>query len=74
MYTREELIVKIQNIDAAIEAALLGRQYRLDTGQGRQDITRQSLKDLREMREYWIIELEALSDTGLMRIDNCFYK
>ncbi len=74
IYTEAELILKIKEVDAAIAAALLGKQYRLDTGQGRQDVTRQDLNQLREMREYWKSELEDLGDNGILRIHNCSYK
>ena len=74
IYTEAELIALIKEVDLAISAAVMNKSYELDTGQGRQKVTRQDLKQLREQREYWLAELETLQGTGLMTIDSCGYK
>lgn len=74
IYTSAQLIQLIQDVDAAIAAALNNKSYELDTGQGRQKVTRQDLKQLRQQREYWVAELEAVDQNGLMRLGNCRFK
>lgn len=74
IYTTAELIQLIKDIDAAIASVLLGKAYELDTGQGRQKVTRQDLKQLRLQREYWIAEYEAVNSPGLLRVNNRRFK
>lgn len=58
-----ELITAIAEVDAAISATLKGQSFSMDTGQGKQSVTRASLADLREMRNELQAELDGVTDT-----------
>ena len=72
--SESELIEMIAEIDLAIKAALSNKSYELDTGQGKQKVTRQDLKQLTEIREYFAGQLRSSNGAGLLVIDNCSYK
>jgi len=62
-----ELIVATQ---AAINSAMVSKSYNLNSGQGEQRVTRQSLSDLRELKaEYEALYNDAKNNTGLMNIN-----
>jgi hypothetical protein len=48
--TAAEIQTRIDAVDDAISAVLLGQSYSLDTGHGRQTVTRASLGQLRQYR------------------------
>lgn len=50
LITAAEIQTRIDAVDAAIDAVLLGQSYSLDTGHGRQSVTRASLGQLRAYR------------------------
>jgi hypothetical protein len=69
IYTEQEIIDIIKNIDLAMAAALAGKSYELDTGQGRQKVTRQDLDQLQKQRRFWNIELQKLAGGGIIAVD-----
>lgn len=48
--TVEQIRQRIDDVDNAISAVLLGQTYSLDTGHGRQSVTRASIGQLRQYR------------------------
>lgn len=68
IYTQDEIIQKIKDLDTQIETAQSVSEYELDTGQGRQRVRRQSLTQLLQLRDYWNTKLEQLrnSSCGIM--------
>jgi hypothetical protein len=60
IYTRAQIVKKIQTFDEAIEALAFAQTYSIDTGQGRQSITRASLPQLRKERDRWQAELDTV--------------
>lgn len=48
--TVAEIQAQIVAVDASISAVLTGQQYSIDTGHGRQSVTRASLSELRRYR------------------------
>ena len=55
---------EIDETSAAISAALQAQAYSLDTGQGRQQVTRVNLNELRKHRELLIAELDGATDSA----------
>lgn len=49
--TLEQLEARLAKVDAAIDAALTGRKYRISSGGSDRELERQSLKDLQAMRQ-----------------------
>lgn len=74
IYSRQELIDLIKDLDAAILAASQNKSYELDTGQGRQKVTKQDLDQLRKTRQDYLNELDCLKGAGLMRLRNLRFK
>lgn len=66
IYTVAELTIKIKEVDAQIEKAQATKEYELDTGQGTQQVKRQSLADLIKLRDYWLNELQKIDTDGLI--------
>jgi len=48
--TATEIRTRIDEVDAALGAVLLGQTYSLDTGHGKQSVTRASIGQLRQYR------------------------
>lgn len=48
--TIEQLEARLAKVDAAIDAALTGKKYRISSGGSDRELERQSLKDLQAMR------------------------
>lgn len=71
--TYEYYIEKVQAIDAAIDAMISGghQSYELDTGQGKQRVSRLDLDKLRKQRDYWIALANDTEGNGLMTLDAC---
>ena len=64
-FTATEINAVIAKLKAAIEAVTLGQTYSIDTGQGRQSVTRASLMQLEKSLGYWEMRLaEANGDSG----------
>lgn len=63
MRSPEEIALDLANARAALTAALTAQSYSIDTGQGKQSVTRASLKDLRAMVRDLENELAAV-DAG----------
>ena len=71
--TATEIKARITAIEAAIDAVLLGQSYTLDTGQGRQTVTRADLPGLEKMLQRWesLYEkavAEESGDTGILSL------
>ena len=69
-----EIQAEIDETSAAISAALKAQSYSLDTGQGRQQVTRVNLTELKKHRQSLELELananaDANGHGGLDRID-----
>ena len=64
IYTRAQIIEKIQKIDLQIEEAQGVSEYDLDTGQGIQRVRRQKLSELLRVRDYWNNELSQVDNSG----------
>lgn len=62
LITAAEIQTKIDAVDDAIDAVLLGQTYSLDTGHGRQSVTRASLGQLRQYRAELERRLSRASD------------
>ena len=60
--TVAEIEAQIVKVDAAIDAALTGQEYSLDTGHGRQSVKRVPLAELRKMRADLERRLSRASD------------
>lgn len=60
MYTREEIVIKIKNIDDVIEKTLKVENYSFEDGQGKQSVKYRSLTELNKERKYWQEKLEEL--------------
>ena len=70
VYTREEVVAKIQLFDEAIEGLAFAQTYSIDTGQGRQSVTRASLPQLRKERDRWQAKLDQIDgEPGLVSIE-----
>lgn len=74
--TQAELIEIISKIDLAIEAAINGQSYTLDTGQSRQTVTRQDVLKLKELRDEYQNDLNDINDPsgGILKINNLPYR
>jgi hypothetical protein len=73
VYTATELATKITEAKAAIEAALLGKEYSLNTGQSIIRVERQTLPDLQKYLKYLEGELIALNSGNLQYMDQIGY-
>lgn len=62
--TAAEIETKISEVDAAIDAVLLGQNYSIDTNAGRQTVTRASLPNLRAYRAELERRLSRTSTDG----------
>jgi hypothetical protein len=60
-FTRQQIEEKITKISNAIDSALEGKTYSIDTGQGRMSVTRADLPKLRQELEYWENRLDKLA-------------
>ncbi len=68
-FTREEIVAKITAISSAIDAVMLGQTYSIDTGQGRQSVTRASLGQLEKSLSLWERRLAAIDgESGIVSI------
>jgi len=56
---------EIDETTSAISAALGAQSYSLDTGQGRQQVNRVNLTELRKHRELLFAELENVNDASI---------
>lgn len=74
--TEVELIAIIEKIDTAIEAAITGQSYTLDTGQSRQTVNRQDLGKLKDLRDDYQDELDDLTNPGggILKVNNLPYR
>jgi hypothetical protein len=60
--TATEIRTRIDEVDDAIGAVLLGQTYSLDTGHGKQSVTRASLGQLRAYRAELTRMLSVMGD------------
>ncbi len=74
--TQAELEAIIAEIDVSISAALKSQSYTMDSGQSRQTVTRQSLTELKQLRDEYQNELDDLLNPsgGIMAINNTPYR
>lgn len=69
-FTRAQITAKLDAISAAIDAVMLGQTYSIDTGQGRQSVTRASLPALEKSLAYWEMRLaEADGESGVSSLE-----
>ncbi len=61
-----EIKTKITAIEAAIDAVLLSQEYKLNTGQGSQTVTRADLPGLEKMLQRWegLYDNAAAAESG----------
>lgn len=57
IYTREEILKKIKDIDSIIVKVTHADSYSLNSGMTSQSVKYQSLDALRKEREYWLNQL-----------------
>jgi hypothetical protein len=60
--TADQIRTRIDEVDDAIGAVLLGQTYSLDTGHGRQSVTRASIGQLRQLRAELVRMLSMSGD------------
>ncbi len=63
-FTKAQIESKITAISAAIDAVMIGQSYSLDTGQGRQTVTRANLSTLQKQLDYWLAKHDELDERG----------
>lgn len=67
LYSRDELIAKIKDIDFKIEQASAAESYNINSGMSSQNVKRQSLDALIKLKKYWqeqLSEWDALYGCG----------
>lgn len=65
VFTETEIKQHISEITSAMTIVRSGgKSYNLNDGQGSQQVTRSTLKELRDDLEYWRAELEDLTGSG----------
>ena len=60
IYTKDEIITKIKNIDEAMSNSSGIKEYSVSDGQGSQTVKKQDLKALQELRAYWENKLKKI--------------
>lgn len=68
--TEAELIIQIQEVDAAISTAMGMSEYDIETGQSKQRIKRQKLSELTKYRALLVARLSALRGDGTLHYIN----
>ena len=69
-FTRAEILEVIAELKAAIRAVTLGQTYSIDTGQGRQSVTRASLSGLEKSLGFWEMRLaDTDGDSGVSSLE-----
>jgi len=63
--TKAQIEAKITAIDDALDNLITHKSYMMDTGQGSQRVTRQSIPELISLREYYETKLERLTHSGI---------
>lgn len=67
--TAAEIQARLDLLDLQIIEGEKANQFSLDTGQGRQSVTRPQLTALYRAREYWERKLSALEPGGLVSVE-----
>lgn len=63
--TVEELEARLAKVRAAIDAAIGGKRYRIDSGTSSRELERQSLKDLQAMETSLVLQINRMGGGGV---------
>lgn len=63
--TVEELEARLAKVRAAIDAAIGGKRYKIDSGTSSRELERQSLKDLQAMETSLVLQISRMGGGGV---------
>lgn len=64
MATREQILARLEKVDAAIDAALTGKRYKIGSGGTDRELERQSLDDLMKLQQLLTAQLARIDGSG----------
>lgn len=59
--TREQIIARLEKVNAAIDAALTGKRYRISSGGTERELERQPLSDLLKLQQSLNVQLARMN-------------
>jgi hypothetical protein len=65
--TREQIVARLEKVNAAIDAALLGKKFKVASGGTERELERQSLSDLMKMQQLLVSQLARIDGSGGVR-------
>lgn len=63
--TVAELEARLAKVRAAIDAAITGKRYKIDSGTSSRELERQSLKDLHAMETNLVLQINRMGGGGV---------
>lgn len=63
--TVAELEARLAKVRAAIDAAITGKRYKIDSGTSSRELERQSLKDLQAMETNLVLQINRMGGGGV---------
>ena len=67
MASREQIAARLEKVEAAIDAALTGKRYKIGSGGSERELERQSLDDLMKLQQLLTAHLARIDGGGGIR-------